>query len=380
MAIVSAKCPNCGGEIQLDDAKEVGFCMFCGAKVMVEDATQKVEVSGSIKLDNSDKLKNCLNLANRAFLSVNYVEAYNYYTKVLEMNSEDYHAIYRKALCAGYLSNLQNPRTNELINGFKKAFNIIGNDVEKKVKMREELVVLALSVFPTQNIAKKGHSFKNSSSCSCYVESLFNAICILYKINELITTETEELKKKVLIHLIELCDGFIDGERFNYSNGFYYNKDGGRSARISSYYISNDAKKEIISKKEKAIDCYNNLSSNQNGITKIQSEIDDYTKKIKNHKLNIKKHWKEYPKERIKFLLIYWVLLVLGLIACVLYIFAPIGIILLIVRIVLLKKIEKTSFPAELIAEKKQNKENCKELKKKIKELKKYKKSTLIEK
>lgn len=43
MPFVSVKCPSCGGDIQLDDSRESGFCVYCGAKVMYKEAVQKIE-------------------------------------------------------------------------------------------------------------------------------------------------------------------------------------------------------------------------------------------------------------------------------------------------------------------------------------------------
>jgi DNA-directed RNA polymerase subunit RPC12/RpoP len=57
MAFISAKCPECGGSIQLDDAKESGFCLYCGTKVLLsESIPQIVKVEGIQTLEN--KLSN----------------------------------------------------------------------------------------------------------------------------------------------------------------------------------------------------------------------------------------------------------------------------------------------------------------------------------
>ena len=55
MALINLKCASCNGEIQLDNAKEFGFCMHCGTKVMYQEAVQriKVEIDG---IDTFEKL------------------------------------------------------------------------------------------------------------------------------------------------------------------------------------------------------------------------------------------------------------------------------------------------------------------------------------
>ncbi|VBB07716.1 ribosomal l7/l12 50s ribonucleoprotein chloroplast l12 plastid direct sequencing peptide [Lucifera butyrica] len=41
MSLITARCTNCGKEIQLDDAGESGFCLYCGTKVMLREVVQK---------------------------------------------------------------------------------------------------------------------------------------------------------------------------------------------------------------------------------------------------------------------------------------------------------------------------------------------------
>ncbi len=50
MELVVAKCPHCGGEIQLDSSKETGFCMYCGKQIIVKDAVQKVNLTGPVEI------------------------------------------------------------------------------------------------------------------------------------------------------------------------------------------------------------------------------------------------------------------------------------------------------------------------------------------
>ena len=37
MVLIALKCPHCGGDIQLDDSREFGFCLYCGTKIAVRD-------------------------------------------------------------------------------------------------------------------------------------------------------------------------------------------------------------------------------------------------------------------------------------------------------------------------------------------------------
>ena len=40
MALIPAKCPECGGLIEVDNEKRAGFCRYCGQPFVVEDAIQ----------------------------------------------------------------------------------------------------------------------------------------------------------------------------------------------------------------------------------------------------------------------------------------------------------------------------------------------------
>ena len=38
MALLQAKCTNCGGELTVDDGKKAAVCQFCGEAFIVEEA------------------------------------------------------------------------------------------------------------------------------------------------------------------------------------------------------------------------------------------------------------------------------------------------------------------------------------------------------
>ena len=39
MAIVALKCPHCGGNLEMEDSREFGFCQYCGTKIIIQDET-----------------------------------------------------------------------------------------------------------------------------------------------------------------------------------------------------------------------------------------------------------------------------------------------------------------------------------------------------
>src|ERR1700739_2581919 len=78
---VAAKCPSCKGDLQVPNNREEVKCMYCGGTVIVNQAIQLV---------SGVNVANLIELAKAAAKAINYKEAYDYYTKVLEfepMNS-----------------------------------------------------------------------------------------------------------------------------------------------------------------------------------------------------------------------------------------------------------------------------------------------------
>lgn len=62
MALIGLKCPNCNGEIQMDDTKENGFCMYCGSNFQVKDEVQRIQIehSGSVSINRDQELENLI--------------------------------------------------------------------------------------------------------------------------------------------------------------------------------------------------------------------------------------------------------------------------------------------------------------------------------
>ena len=125
MSIVNVKCPNCGASIQLDSDREEGFCSYCGSKVKVQEAINKV------KIDKSGDLKNLLNLANAAIEANNGQEALNYANKTLEVDSQNGEAWYIKMQAQGLLSTLGDLKCNDVVTAGRKAIEFDSSEEMK---------------------------------------------------------------------------------------------------------------------------------------------------------------------------------------------------------------------------------------------------------
>ena len=79
MKITPLKCPSCAGEIQLDFDREIGYCMYCGSKVMIHDQANK-----SIKIDESGKIENWTILGFDSLRAKNAEDVGRYADKIIE--------------------------------------------------------------------------------------------------------------------------------------------------------------------------------------------------------------------------------------------------------------------------------------------------------
>ena len=132
------KCELCGS----NEFKKVNGeyeCQYCHTKYTVEEAKNLIiEGTVDVKIDTSDKKKNYEKLAERSFNDELYDQAYDYYNKLLELDSDNWEYVYKKGLCAAWQSTLANFRVDETIKACKNAFNII--DINKiKIDNKEEI-------------------------------------------------------------------------------------------------------------------------------------------------------------------------------------------------------------------------------------------------
>ncbi len=90
MSLVNIKCPNCGASIQLDNSRESGFCSYCGSKVQIQEAINK------IKIDRTGDIKNYLSIGQAAEEAGNGQEACDYANKILEIDPQNAEGWYLK--------------------------------------------------------------------------------------------------------------------------------------------------------------------------------------------------------------------------------------------------------------------------------------------
>lgn len=115
MVFKAAKCPNCGGELQLPDNRETVKCMYCGGEVVVQKAIR--DYAPQVNIDN------LLELADKALEAGNFSEAYTYYSKVLEVEPKNYKAWFGKGRATCWLGDVNSLNIEEALKYFHNSLD-----------------------------------------------------------------------------------------------------------------------------------------------------------------------------------------------------------------------------------------------------------------
>ena len=138
MIFKEARCPNCGGELQLpQDKATVIKCMYCGGDIIVQDAIHRAAESNVL---------NWLLLAKTALDGGNYQEAFNYYTRVLEVDPQNYEAWFGKGEAAGWLSTLADFRMSEMLTDIENAIKNAPEEIKGNLKNRSADSISSMSI------------------------------------------------------------------------------------------------------------------------------------------------------------------------------------------------------------------------------------------
>lgn len=118
-------CEMCGST---DLVKQDGVfvCQSCGCKYSIEEAKKMmiegtVEVTGTVKVDNSATIANYIELAESALKGANGQSVLEYTNKALEVDPQNSRAWILQMQAFEKIAQLQNPRTSEVITAGKNA-------------------------------------------------------------------------------------------------------------------------------------------------------------------------------------------------------------------------------------------------------------------
>lgn len=110
MGLVAAKCTQCGANIEVDASKDAGICSFCGTAFVTEKAINNYIVNNTFNIQNAElvipnvNIENVKKLGNDEYKKGNYEKAYEYFSRILEVN-EDSECIFKREII-GQLQDL----------------------------------------------------------------------------------------------------------------------------------------------------------------------------------------------------------------------------------------------------------------------------------
>lgn len=155
MPLTPAICPQCGGNIEVDNAQDAAICKFCGTPFVVEKAINNYNAdiinnnfSGTVINMGSANTDNLLIMAENAIAAGNGQEAIEYINRTLENNPELSKAWFLKMKAVESSSTLSDPKVNETIAYGKNAIKFspedkqIENDVYKYFLGRASSILL----------------------------------------------------------------------------------------------------------------------------------------------------------------------------------------------------------------------------------------------
>lgn len=194
------QCEMCGSQ---DMLKQDGYfvCQHCGTKYSVEEAKKMmvegtVEVQGTVKVDNSDTIKNYLEMVKLAVESEDVNTADTYITKILELDTNNYEAWFYRAKITGWGSSIANDKTKTAVVAAKKAISLAPD--ENKEEVAEEL----MNWITAQNLALVNIAKTISSDYTILNRLMLQWIDI---VNEIPNLSADAIKKE-----IELCKNLCE--------------------------------------------------------------------------------------------------------------------------------------------------------------------------
>lgn len=119
----------CGGT-DLIKQDGVFVCQSCGCKYSVDEAKKMmiegtVDISGStVKIDRSNEIDNLLKNADTTYSDGNYKEAFDLFSKILNIEPDNPHAIIYRALSSAWESTVKDCRIGEINKASERAYKL----------------------------------------------------------------------------------------------------------------------------------------------------------------------------------------------------------------------------------------------------------------
>ena len=144
-------CDICGGKLVMG-AGGIATCESCGMEHSQDRMKEKIqEIKGVVRVDNSHMVDNWMKMGAAAASAGNHKEAYEYFTKVIEIDPENWRAIYEKGKAGAWQSTLGNLRTSEIYQGIQMALDIIKRSNMSEEELKDVKNEFAVALFNFNN-------------------------------------------------------------------------------------------------------------------------------------------------------------------------------------------------------------------------------------
>lgn len=270
-------CEMCGSTNLLKQ-DGVFVCQDCGTKYSVEEAKKMmvegtVEVTGTVKVDSSAKLKNLYEIARRSRDDNNTEKAAQYYDMILQEDPMSWEASFYTT----YYSAMQ---TN--IAGIRSAAIKVSNCIDTVLKLIKD------------NVPEEKEQLSAVLEVSIRVISIAS---MLYSAAESHYNDTNaDIRSK---YIQEYIDRLIAARDLMYNMGNQIEKIWGGNEQFGA--IAATAWKDGVAKHKKFLRYLGNQDGNQKVIDSYSKKIGKYDSKyLEKHDEEVKKHDKEASAARIK--------------------------------------------------------------------------------
>lgn len=249
-------CELCGSN---SFTKEENFfkCDHCNTKYSLEEA-KKIMIEGVVKvqIDDSTNISNYRKLAKQSFEDNSFDIALKYFEKVLEINPDDWEAIFYRGICSFAESNLINfklPDASNAILRANKQLLLNDNLKEPEIKNKQYKMSLTLNNFIISGYENVVNHYNKFNDDKQDTEDFWNKIIVCieasknayFVIEDSTSLHAKELKESILKNIIFFCIEICKKQKYvsAYSNGIPIKE---------SIWINDDTRKTLVSIKEDA--------------------------------------------------------------------------------------------------------------------------------
>lgn len=130
-----AICPHCGISLNVELEKKHMTCYSCGGRIVLREENS---------IENEDLIRIWMKMGLSASKARNQKDAYEYFSKVVEMDPDNWMAILLKGRSAAAQSTIGNPKINQLTQAIDEIDQII-----KHQKLNQKELIEARNLFAT---------------------------------------------------------------------------------------------------------------------------------------------------------------------------------------------------------------------------------------